>query len=115
VPAKPAEDEKPSAAPSELDRLLDDKKFSEALTVARAEARRLPGDKQAKANVELCHALQALEEGDRMAAAEHFEATMELDPENERAIRGVAEIRRRATEERKGFLGRLLEQQNKDR
>ncbi|MBT8491586.1 MAG: DnaJ domain-containing protein, partial [Deltaproteobacteria bacterium] len=114
-PGGPTTLEPVTAAPpsSRLEKLLDASKFDAALTVANVEAKRVPGDKQARANVELCLALRALAQGDRMAAAEHFEATMELDPNNERAIRGVAEIRRQATEERKGFLGRLLQQKKK--
>ncbi len=102
----------PASGPNVIDgrfaKLLSESKYDEALKLARVDAMRHPGDRQAKARVEVCEGLRSMAQGDRMEAAERFEATLELDPDNEHAIRAVAEIRRRATEDRKGFLGRLL-------
>jgi len=41
-------------------------------------------------------------------AAQRFEMVLELDPENERAARELADMRRQATQDRKGLLARLL-------
>ena len=45
---------------------------------------------------------------DRGQAERRFEAALELDPTNDRAARALADLRRQATQERKGFLSRLL-------
>ena len=45
---------------------------------------------------------------DRLEAAQRFEAALEIDPSNERAARELAEMRRQATNERKGLLSRLM-------
>jgi curved DNA-binding protein CbpA len=71
-------------------------------------ARRDPGDRVARAGVELIEGLRALAARDRLEAAQRFEAVLELDPSNERAARELAEMRRIATNERKGLLARLL-------
>ena len=52
--------------------------------------------------------LLALAQRDRLEAAQRFEAALELDPSNERAARELAEMRRQATNERKGLLSRLM-------
>lgn len=104
-PVAGAETPAPESGP--IDKLLREHRYSEALKLAKAAAVRDDGNK-ARAMVELCEGLRALAEGDRMEAAERLEVVLELIPDNEHAIRGLAEIRRRVTEERKGFLGRLL-------
>jgi len=114
APSQPAAAPAASAPAPESDpigALLTAKRYPEALEQARAAAARESGD-AARAMVELCEGLIALEEGDRMEAAERLEASLELAPDNEHAIRGLAEIRRRITEERKGFLGRLLDKKD---
>ena len=45
---------------------------------------------------------------DRLEAAQRFEAALEIDPSNERAARELADMRRQATNERKGLLSRLM-------
>jgi hypothetical protein len=52
--------------------------------------------------------MRALSARDRLEAAQRFESALELDPANERAARELAEMRRLATNERKGMLSRLL-------
>ena len=91
-----------------LDAMLDEGKFDEALTGYRAMQKRLPHDKSVRAGVELCEGMRALAARDRMEAAQRFEAALELDPSNERAARELAEMRRHATNERKGLLSRLM-------
>ena len=76
--------------------------------VAAIAARRDPRDVPARAGVELCRGLKALAERDRLEAAQRFEAVLELYPTNERAARELAEMRRQATADRRGLLGRLL-------
>jgi hypothetical protein len=49
-----------------------------------------------------------LNQRDRLEAAQRFEAALEIDPSNERAARELAEMRRQATNERKGLLSRLM-------
>lgn len=98
-----------SAAASErFAKLVGAKKYEEALMLAKLTAKKAPDDRRSRANVELCGGLIAMERSDRLEAAQHFEAALELDPRNEHAIRGLAQLRRKATEERKGFLGSLL-------
>ena len=55
-----------------------------------------------------CEGLRALAARDRLEAAQRFEAALEIDPSNERAARELAEMRRQATNERKGLLSRLM-------
>jgi hypothetical protein len=57
---------------------------------------------------ELARGFGKLGEGDRMAAAQHFEAALEIDPMNERAARELSSMRRAATDQRRGLLGKLL-------
>ncbi|MEZ4368237.1 MAG: hypothetical protein R2939_18460 [Kofleriaceae bacterium] len=52
--------------------------------------------------------MKAMAARDRMEAAQRFEAVLEIDPSNERAARELAEMRRQATNERKGLLTKLL-------
>ncbi len=88
--------------------LLDAGRYDEALTLFALASRRDPGDREAALGVEVAEGLKALAARDRLEAAQRFEAALELDPANERAARGLTEIRRQATEERKSFLSRLL-------
>ena len=43
-----------------------------------------------------------------LEAAQRFESALEIDPSNERAARELADMRRQATNERKGLLSRLM-------
>ncbi len=101
---KAPEPEPTSAAES----LVDQGKFEEALAHYRAQSKKNPHDKSLRAGIELCEGLKALANRDRLEAAQYFEAALELDPSNERAARELAEMRRQATNERKGLLSRLM-------
>ena len=83
-------------------------RYEEALAVFKIYARKNPGDRQARAGLELAEGLRALAQRDRLEAAQRFEAVLEIDPTNERAARELAEMRRMATNERKGLLSRLM-------
>jgi hypothetical protein len=91
-----------------LDALFDEGKYDEALALCRLAFRKNPGDRVARAGVELAEGLRALAGRDRLEAAQRFEVVLELDPSNERAARELADMRRQATNERKGLLTRLL-------
>ena len=91
-----------------IEGLIDARKFDEALFSARNLATANPGDRTARAALELSEGMFALEGNARLEAAQHFEMVLELDPSNERAARELAEMRRHATNERKGLLKRLL-------
>lgn len=93
---------------SALEALIDEGKHDEAIAGYRALAKKHPADKALRAGVELCEGLKALLVRDRLEAAQRFEAALELDPSNERAARELAEMRRHATNERKGLLSRLM-------
>lgn len=96
---------------ADLDRaaaLLEDGSYEEALALYAVAARREPANRQARAGIELGEGLRALAQRDRLEAAQRFEAVLEIDPTNERAARELAEMRRQATNERKGLLTRLL-------
>lgn len=91
-----------------LEALVEQGKASEALERYRLLTRKFPGQRAYRAGIELCEGLRALEARDRLEAAQRFEAALELDPSNERAARELAEMRRQATNERKGLLSRLM-------
>lgn len=93
---------------SALDTLLDEGKYDEALALCRLAGKRNPHDRAARGGAELAEGLRALAGKDRMEAAQRFEAVLEIDPSNERAARELADMRRLATNERKGLLTRLL-------
>ena len=93
---------------SAADALIDAGKLDEALTAYRGLARKHPADRALRAGVELCEGLKALHARDRLEAAQRFESALELDPSNERAARELADMRRQATNERKGLLSRLM-------
>ncbi len=96
----------PDAA--QLEEMLEAGRFDEALAAFRAGVRRSPSDRTMRAGVELCEGLLALAGRDRLEAAQRFEAALEIDPSNERAARELADMRRQATNERKGLLSRLM-------
>lgn len=91
-----------------LDALIDGGKFDDALAGYRALAKKNPQDRSARAGVELVEGYKALHGRDRLEAAQRFEAALEIDPSNERAARELADMRRQATNERKGLLSRLM-------
>lgn len=93
---------------SALEELLDQSKLDEALAGYKTMAKKHPQDRTLRAGIELCEGLQALAARDRLEAAQRFEAALEIDPSNERAARELAEMRRQATNERKGLLSRLM-------
>jgi DnaJ-domain-containing protein 1 len=101
-----AEDQRPDFRAAEG--LLESGRYDEALAVFKNFARKNPGDRHARAGMELAEGLRALAQRDRLEAAQRFEAVLEIDPTNERAARELAEMRRMATNERKGLLSRLM-------
>jgi len=102
---EPASENTEAAA---LEALIEDGKLDEALAGYRALAKKQPQDRTHRAGIELCEGLKALVQRDRLEAAQRFEAALELDPSNERAARELADMRRQATNERKGLLSRLM-------
>jgi len=96
------------AETSAAEALIDAGKLDDALAAYRALARKHPSDRGIRAGAELCEGLKALVARDRLEAAQRFEAALEIDPSNERAARELAEMRRQATNERKGLLSRLM-------
>jgi len=93
---------------SPLEQLLDQGKLDEAIAGYKVMAKKHPEDRSFRAGIELCEGLRALTNRDRLEAAQRFEAALEIDPSNERAARELAEMRRQATNERKGHLSRLM-------
>ena len=104
-PSPPAAD---SAEHGALDEMMDGGRFDEALSAFRVLSKKHPNDRWLRAGIELCEGLIALDQRDRLEAAQRFEAALEIDPSNERAARELAEMRRQATNERKGLLSRLM-------
>jgi len=113
-PAVPTAPKRAPTAPTEpvdasaIDELVEVGKYDEAMAQYKALAKKHPNDRGLRAGVELCEGLKALAARDRLEAAQYFEAALELDPSNERAARELAEMRRHATNERKGLLSRLM-------
>jgi curved DNA-binding protein CbpA len=97
-----------TADTSPYEALIDAGRLEEALAGYRAMAKKQANDKAARAGVELVEGLIALGQRDRLEAAQRFEAALEIDPSNERAARELADMRRQATNERKGLLTRLM-------
>lgn len=93
---------------SEVDELVDAGKLEEALAAFRVLMKKHPQERVYRAGIELCEGLRALTNRDRLEAAQRFEAALEIDPSNERAARELADMRRHATNERKGQLSRLM-------
>jgi tetratricopeptide (TPR) repeat protein len=106
LPTVPGEEGRTDLTAAES--LLDQGKYDEALAVYKIYARKNPADRAVKAGIELAEGMRALAQRDRLEAAQRFELVLELDPSNERAARELAEMRRQATNERKGLLTRLL-------
>jgi DnaJ-domain-containing protein 1 len=93
---------------SAVEDLIDLGKLDDAVAAYKLLAKKHPQDRNVRAGVELCEGLRALADRDRLEAAQRFEAALEIDPSNERAARELAEMRRQATNERKGLLSRLM-------
>jgi curved DNA-binding protein CbpA len=94
-----------------LEDLIDQGRLDDAHAGFKRMAKKHATDRNLRAGVELCEGLIALAARDRLAAAQHFEAALEIDPSNERAARELADMRRQATNERKGLLSRLMGKQ----
>jgi tetratricopeptide (TPR) repeat protein len=105
-PPTVGEDSKSDYAAAEA--LLDAGRHDEALAIFKVYARKNPNDRAARAGIELSEGMRAIAARDRLEAAQRFEAVLEIDPANERAARELAEMRRLATNERKGLLSRLM-------
>jgi DnaJ-domain-containing protein 1 len=93
---------------SDVDALVDAGKLEEAIAAFRMLTKKHPQERVYRAGIELCEGLRALTNRDRLEAAQRFEAALEIDPSNERAARELADMRRHATNERKGQLSRLM-------
>ncbi|MBA3456061.1 MAG: DnaJ domain-containing protein [Deltaproteobacteria bacterium] len=93
---------------SPMDDLMNEGKFDEAIHAYKIAAKKNPSDRSARAGVEVAEGLRAMAQRDRLEAAQRFEAALEIDPSNERAARELADMRRQATNERKGLLTRLM-------
>jgi tetratricopeptide (TPR) repeat protein len=91
-----------------IEALLDAGNFTDALAAYKVMAKLNPQDRVARAGIELCEGLRGLAAKDRLEAAQRFEVVLEIDPSNERAARELAEMRRMATNERKGLLTKLM-------
>ncbi len=91
-----------------IERLLDEDAYDEAFASYKSLAKRAPTDRHVRAGLELCEGLMALAAKERLEAAQHFETVLEIDPSNERAARQLADMRRQATNERRGLLSRLM-------
>jgi hypothetical protein len=91
-----------------VDELIDAGKYDDALVGFRTLAKKHPSERVYRAGIELVEGFKALAARDRLEAAQRFEAALEIDPSNERAARELAEMRRQATNERKGQLSRLM-------
>ena len=83
-------------------------RLDDALAAYRSRLEEEPERSRVPRRLELVEGLKALAARDRLEAAQRFEAALELDPSNERAARELAEMRRQATNERKGLLSRLM-------
>ena len=91
-----------------LEDLIDQGRLDEALAAYKVMGKKHPYDRNLRAGVELCEGLRALAARNQLEAAHRFEAALEIDPSNERAARALADMRRQATNERKGLLSRLM-------
>lgn len=91
-----------------IEAMLDEGRVSDALAAYKVITKINPADRTARAGIELCEGMRALAERDRLKAAQRFELVLEIDPSNERAARELAEMRRMATNERKGLLAKLM-------
>lgn len=87
---------------------LESGQYEQALRILRVEARKDPTNTRALAGVELAAGRLALADGDRLEAAERFEAALVIDPLSERAAREIADMRRHATSQRRGLLSKLM-------
>ncbi len=91
-----------------IEAMIDAGRVDEALVAYKALAKKNPQDRIARAGIEVCEGLRGLASRDRLEAAQRFEAALEIDPSSERAARELADMRRQATNERKGLLSRLM-------
>ncbi len=108
--AAPPRESQPLVSPffARGETMLEAGHYDDAFQAFDAAARSNPGDRAARVGRELARGFQKLAEGDRIAAAQCFEAALEIDPMNERAARELSAMRRAATDARRGLLGKLL-------
>ncbi len=109
VPTPPIEPARPETGElAVLEGMVEEGRLDDALAQYKLLAKKQPKERLYRAGIELCEGLLALAARDRMEAAQRFEAALEIDPSNERAARELADMRRQATNERKGLLSRLM-------
>ncbi|HEY4177559.1 MAG TPA: DnaJ domain-containing protein [Kofleriaceae bacterium] len=106
--APPVLSNDPASSSDAIEEMLDAGNFENALNAYKVMSKKNPADRSLRAGIELCEGLRALSLRDRLEAAQRFESALEIDPSNERAARELAEMRRQATNERKGLLTRLM-------
>ncbi len=97
----------PNLSLKQAQRLLDEGRYEEAQLLFSRATKQSPEPPLARAGTYLCDGLRALARGDRFAAAQCFEAALDTEPDNQRAAQELAEMRRQATNDRKGHLARL--------
>ena len=107
-PPSSPEPKVPDGENNPIEDLMDAGKFDEAIGAYKLASKKNPNDRSARAGVEVAEGLRAMTNRDRLEAAQRFEAALEIDPSNERAARELADMRRQATNERKGLLTRLM-------
>ncbi len=92
--------------------LIERSRYTDAAGLFKLASRRDRDNSAAQAGVELAEGFRALAAGDRLEAAQRFEAVLDLHPANEVAARELAKMRRRSTNQRQGLLAKLMKDQS---
>jgi tetratricopeptide (TPR) repeat protein len=88
--------------------LLDSGQFEDALALVEEVLKQQPRDREARAAREMALGFRCLKNGDRLAAARHFEAALQMIPANEPAARALDVTRRSQGQSGKAILDRIL-------
>ena len=91
--------------------LIERNRYTDAAGLFNLASRRDRENSAAQAGVELAEGLRALAAGDRLEAAQRFEAVLDLHPANEVAAQELAKMRRHSSNQRQGLLAQLMKDQ----
>ena len=96
-----------------VDTHLKKGEYKKALTKLKAAVTKNPEEKKIQSMIEYTTGMEYKAAGDKMEFVQKMEEALSLDPENKRAAFEIAQIRRKAVEDRKALLAKLMKKDKK--
>ena len=103
----------PSHNVSGVDTLLKKGDYKNAREKLKAASTKSPEEKKIQSMIEYTKGMESKASGDKMEFVQKMEEALSLDPDNKPAAFEIAQIRRKAVEERKALLAKLMKKDKK--